>query len=70
MNLNNEEQAMKCPHLIKWMITSCKAAGNRPYVPSLFELKEYCSTTSHRKCPFYMKDPLSADKAVSCLASK
>lgn len=46
---------MKCPHLIKWVISSCKAV-DRPYVPSLFELEEYCRTRSHRKCPFYLRE--------------
>jgi hypothetical protein len=49
------EEAMKCPHLMKWVITSCKAP-DKPYMPSLFELEEYCSTKDHRKCPFYLKD--------------
>ncbi len=68
MNLDHQEETMKCPHLIKRMIASCRAAGNKPYVPSLFELKEYCSTTGHQRCPFYMKAPLTPDKAVSSLA--
>ncbi len=46
---------MQCPNLLKWVISSCKAV-ERPYVPSLFELEEYCSTGDHRKCPFYMRD--------------
>lgn len=50
---------MKCPHLIKWVISSCKAL-DRPYVPSLFELEEYCRTRGHRKCPFYLKDVVRA----------
>ena len=50
---------MKCPHLIKWVISSCKAL-DRPYVPSLFELEEYCRTKGHRKCPFYLGDVVRA----------
>jgi hypothetical protein len=49
------ERLMKCPHLIKWVVSACKAA-EMSYVPSLFELEEYCKTKSHRKCPFYLKN--------------
>ncbi len=43
---------MKCPHLICWVISSCKA-GDKPYVPSIFELNEYCNGLQHAKCPLY-----------------
>ncbi|OGW27439.1 MAG: hypothetical protein A2X59_07275 [Nitrospirae bacterium GWC2_42_7] len=46
---------MKCPHLIKWVIASCKAL-DKPYIPSIFELDEYCRTKDHRKCPFFLLD--------------
>lgn len=45
---------MQCPNLVEWVdwvILLCKA-GEIPYVPSLFELEEYCKTESHKKCPF------------------
>ncbi len=47
---------MKCPNLVEWVdwvILLCKA-GERPYVPSLFELEEYCNTENHKKCPFIL----------------
>ncbi|MDA8077301.1 MAG: hypothetical protein M0Z79_00020 [Nitrospiraceae bacterium] len=44
---------MKCPHLLT-LLPSCKAL-DRPYVPSLFELDEYCCAKAHRKCPLYLK---------------
>lgn len=43
---------MKCPHLLCWTISSCKAAA-KPYVPSIFELQEYCTVREHAKCPLY-----------------
>jgi len=43
---------MKCPHLIKWLSCSCKARENL-YFPSSFQLREYCRSKKHRKCPFY-----------------
>jgi len=49
------EEIMKCPHLMKWVAPFCKAL-DRPYVPSQFELEEYCKTKEHRKCPFYLRD--------------
>ena len=46
---------MQCPNLMEFIddgiIWFCKAGG-KPYVPSLFELEEYCKTESHKKCPF------------------
>jgi hypothetical protein len=46
---------MKCTHLKAVSAVSCCRASERPYVPSLFELLEYCRTRDHRKCPFYLK---------------
>ena len=46
---------MKCPHLAKWVISSCNAV-EKPYLPSLFELQEYCRTKDHRKCPLYLRE--------------
>jgi hypothetical protein len=43
---------LKCPHLICWVIVSCKA-GDKPYVPSISELNEYCNGMKHEKCPLY-----------------
>jgi len=42
---------MKCPHLKKWLIFSCKATETL-YFPSAFQLEEYCKRKEHRKCPF------------------
>ncbi|HEB75445.1 MAG TPA: hypothetical protein ENJ04_03740 [Nitrospirae bacterium] len=43
---------MKCPFLREWMASPCRA-GDTPYVPSGFQLTEYCRSTDHRKCPFF-----------------
>ncbi len=45
---------MKCTHLIKGSTLFCKAL-EKLYIPSLFELAEYCRTKEHRRCPFYLK---------------
>ena len=42
---------MKCPHLKKWLLHSCKAKETL-YFPSAFQLEEYCKRKEHRKCPF------------------
>ncbi len=44
----------KCPHLLKWTISSCKA-NKKPYIPSIFELDEYCTGDGHERCPLYME---------------
>ena len=47
------EENMKCPFLVRGVICSCEALDNR-YIPSLFELQEYCRKGSHKKCPFLL----------------
>ena len=59
---------MKCPHLGKWIIAECKAM-DRPYVPSLFELEEYCRNQKYKRCPFFVnifgaKQPIKLPYAV------
>lgn len=44
---------MRCPYLERWVVSVCKAVSNT-YVPSNFELQEYCKTKSHKKCPFFL----------------
>ncbi|GBE02858.1 hypothetical protein BMS3Bbin06_00056 [bacterium BMS3Bbin06] len=43
---------MRCPFLRDCIVSSCRA-GDTPYIPSLFQLQEYCKNKDHRKCPFY-----------------
>lgn len=50
---------MKCPHLVNMFVCTC-AAEETPYVPSLFELEEYCRNTRHSRCPFYLGTALSS----------
>jgi hypothetical protein len=65
MRTGMKGETMKCPHLVKWVISSCKALES-PYTPSLFELDEYCTKKDHRKCPFYLREILNtADMAES-----
>jgi hypothetical protein len=50
---NDQGGSMKCRHLIASR-RRCSAL-DKTYVPSLFELGEYCRTIDHRKCPFYLR---------------
>jgi len=43
---------MKCPHLLRWTVSSCKADA-KPYVPSIFELDQYCTVRAYKNCPLY-----------------
>jgi hypothetical protein len=53
---------MKCAHLtISRAIRFCAALRNR-YLPSQFEIEEYCKTSDHRKCPLYLKEIISVDQ--------
>ncbi len=45
---------MKCDFLRGMYLQSCKA-GKNVYVPSSFELGEYCRSKRHKICPFYLK---------------
>ncbi|HUO76468.1 MAG TPA: hypothetical protein VMU21_02730 [Thermodesulfovibrionales bacterium] len=46
---------MKCPHLNRWIVATCKI-DDRTYVPSVFQLDEYCKTGGHKRCPFFVKN--------------
>lgn len=54
---------MKCPYLINCSVEACKAT-DKPYMPSLFELDEYCRTLSHSKCPFFLRDVIRDSKVM------
>lgn len=44
---------MKCPYLVRCAISKCKAA-KPSYMPSLFELQEYCGVSKNfKKCPLF-----------------
>ncbi len=54
---------MKCPHLKSWTIAACKI-DEKMYVPSVFQLEEYCRTRAHKKCPFFVKN-ISRNREVN-----
>ncbi len=43
---------MQCSFLEGRRILSCRSLG-AVYIPSIFELKEYCTQDKHKKCPFF-----------------
>ncbi len=45
---------MRCPFISGKYFKSC-SVGREPYVPSAFEMAEYCTTTRHTLCPFFAR---------------
>jgi len=45
---------MKCLFLEGRHDPNCKAL-QKTYVPSPFELREYCKSNRHKVCPFYLR---------------
>lgn len=47
----------RCNNLVEWLdgvILLCEK-GDGFYVPNNSDLKQYCKSTAHNKCPFYLK---------------
>ena len=59
------EETMKCPHLRPWLIATCKVE-DKMYVPSVFQLQEYCKTKSHKKCPLFLEN-IAVKREADCL---
>jgi hypothetical protein len=43
---------MQCSFLEGKRILSCRSLG-AVYIPSIFELSEYCTLDRHKKCPLF-----------------
>jgi len=60
---------MGCPKL-NWSLCAVDAPGNGPYLPSVFQMREYCRTESHIKCPlflgYHLHRHLCHEKAATC----
>jgi hypothetical protein len=54
---------MKCAHLAFTRPKVCCEALKSLYVPSQFEIEEYCTRKEHRKCPFYLRGIIWIDQA-------
>jgi hypothetical protein len=44
---------MRCPYLADNPLYRCEAA-DKLYVPSDFQLREYCKAKRYKRCPFYL----------------
>jgi|GEM_PF-7066519 len=55
----------KCPYLVEKKIGFC-GVGREMYIPSPFQLYEYCRDDSHSKCPFYLVN----DKVVRIYSNR
>ncbi len=53
--MNYGSERIRCPHLGKLIWFFCNA-DKGVYVPSLFQLEEYCRNMAHKKCPFFIKN--------------
>lgn len=60
---------LRCPYLTGKYLISC-SVSREPYVPSAFEIQEYCISGRHSMCPFYgrREQGLSFDKRPAALA--
>jgi hypothetical protein len=45
---------MECPHYVGVFMKYC-VAEKEVYVPSIYELREYCNHVQHRVCQFYLR---------------
>lgn len=45
---------MKCRFLTGNYLLACKAAS-KVYMPSSFEINEYCESSRHKVCPLFFK---------------
>jgi hypothetical protein len=56
------ETIMECPHLAGDFMKYC-VAEKAVYLPSIYELREYCSHQQHRVCQFYLR---SSSTVATC----
>lgn len=45
---------MECPHFAGMFMKYC-VAERETYVPSVYEMREYCQQSQHRVCGIYMR---------------
>jgi hypothetical protein len=48
------ETHMECPHFNGVFMKYC-VAEKEVYIPSIYEIREYCQFIQHRVCPHYMR---------------
>jgi hypothetical protein len=55
IGLSSGGESMKCHHLTGSKVQICRGSQGM-YVPSLFELEEYCQTAKSARCPLLPRD--------------
>lgn len=58
---------MECPHFAGVLMKYC-AAEKAVYVPSIYEMREYCRHQQHRLCPFYSRTENTTRRDDQCSA--
>ncbi len=53
----------RCPFFLGRYLLSCKA-GEDEYMPSSFEITEYCESYGYKICPIYLKKKTEKDLGV------
>ncbi len=65
--------ARKCHNFVEWLdgvILLCEK-GDGFYVPKLTDIKKYCKSNDHRKCPLYIKfSNVSSNLEIARLVGK
>jgi hypothetical protein len=59
---------MKCPHLVKWLAFACDAK-EKMYLPSSFQLREYCKGKYYKKCPFYSESAAVREEEAGAISA-
>ncbi len=54
MATDSADGRVKCPHLTGEKVQTC-TESRQVYVPSLFELEEYCHTAKSARCPLRIR---------------
>lgn len=60
---------MNCPFLSGNYFFSCKSS-REVYVPSAFELEEYCESTRHTICQYYHCDTVASNGVRNCTVTR
>jgi hypothetical protein len=63
------EEIMRCPHLGLWAVAACRIDETAVYVPSDFQIQEYCKSKCHKKCPFFVQSVTVKNKKNSLVSA-
>jgi hypothetical protein len=64
------EGTMECPYLSGLYMKYC-ISEKHDYVPSVYELREYCKERQHRVCQYYLRaDAATVTNAMQSVGEK